>query len=749
MAAISQALNAPLFIVAGPGTGKTTCLALRILKLILVDGIPPKSLLATTFTKKAAAELRSRILGWGFQIIEILQGYQLEIESQTWLEKLDINQVLTGTIDSLCEQILRDYRDPGTQPPILIDDYVSRTLLLREGLFGNARYQDEDLDHFLFELNGAIKFGWRIGRKVELLQNIWDRRFQDQVDWAQFLASGQNELEERAIALIGQAISDYQQALEDRMMTDFALLEQEMLTRLKQKKLNEFCEQVQVILVDEYQDTNLLQEQIYFELAKSCCGAITVVGDDDQSLYRFRGATVELFSNFSNRYESVFHQIPKTVFLKTNYRSTQTIVEFVNDYAELDYGYQHVRVDQKPRLLHGPMAPEGFAILGLFEPTRERLAERLADILHQIFRGNGFMLPDGSMLQANEQGGDFGDCALLCSSPQEYNSSNKPRLPVLLKHELLERSPAVEVFNPRGQELVDIPVIAIFGGLILGCLDPDESIQEDVRGLNQDIQNTFNAWRQSAMDFVYGANCPERLQDYAEGWSKRIPEKSKQDWPKSVPILELIYGLVHFFPELHDDPEGQIYLEVFTRQVSACEQIGKFSGRVIHDQDNPGLGEASVKELIRDFLAPVASGTVKVNEDLMEAFPRDRLSVLSIHQSKGLEFPFTIVDVGSDFPSNHRAHRFKRFPVKEGNTQTMEDLLRPHTELNASSRGGLDRTFDDLYRQFFVAYSRPKDVLLLVGLESTLPGGKVPNIATGWMRDLVCPWDKHRPFILL
>lgn len=111
--AIAQPPSEPLFIVAGPGTGKTTCLTLRILKLILVDGVPPKTILATTFTKKAAAELRSRILGWGFQLLEALQtDPQISAQAKAQLAKVDINQVLTGTIDSLCEQILRDFRDP-------------------------------------------------------------------------------------------------------------------------------------------------------------------------------------------------------------------------------------------------------------------------------------------------------------------------------------------------------------------------------------------------------------------------------------------------------------------------------------------------------------------------------------------------------------------------------------------------------------------------------------------------------------
>lgn len=113
-----------MFIVAGPGTGNTTCLTLRILKLIFVDGVSPKGILATTFTRKAAAELRSRILGWGFQVLdELLKDPLLTNKQKRALEGVDINQVWTGTVDSLCEQLLRDYRPPATQPPILADDF--------------------------------------------------------------------------------------------------------------------------------------------------------------------------------------------------------------------------------------------------------------------------------------------------------------------------------------------------------------------------------------------------------------------------------------------------------------------------------------------------------------------------------------------------------------------------------------------------------------------------------------------------
>lgn len=744
--AIEKSPQKPLFIVAGPGTGKTTCLALRILKLILVDGITPASILATTFTKKAAEELRSRILGWGFQLIEeLLTGFHLSPQAYARLNKLDINQIKTGTIDSICEQILREFRDPGTQPPILVDEFVSKTLLLREGLFKNQRYLDNDLDTFLCNLRGGSTYGWNIGKKNDVILEIWERRFHDQVNWDAFIVNTSSD-EAVALSVLKDAIADYKQALSESSMVDFALLEQEVLTRLQNGQLTEFTQQIKVVLVDEYQDTNLLQESIYFELAKACNGALTVVGDDDQSLYRFRGATVELFSDFSNRYQKIFQHQPTLIFLKTNYRSTKTIINFVNDYVKLDSSYQAVRVKSKPQLLYSPIAETGSPILGMFRDSRETLAKDLANFIHQIFRGNGYILPNGTNIQSASEGGDIGDCALLCSSPSEYNSTGKPRLPLLLRQELLSKEPQIEVFNPRGQNLREIPIITIFAGLLLQCLDPDGVIQENTSGLNQDIIHTFQSWRTEAIHFVQSHDAKE-LQDFTLGWAQRSLQQTGWQWPHSTSVLDLVYALVHYFPELYDDPEGQIYLEVFTRQLSACQQAGKFSGRIVTEPDNPGLSDASVEEQLRDFLGPIAAGTIKVNEDLMETFPRNCLSILSIHQSKGLEFPLIIVDVGSDFKTNHHTQKFKRFPETGGTPHALEDLLRSYTILDVPSRSDVDRNFDDLYRQFFVAYSRPQEVLLLVGLKPTIPGGKVMNIATGWQRNQVCSWREKYPFI--
>ena len=104
---------------------------------------------------------------------------------------------------------------------------------------------------------------------------------------------------------------------------DFALLEQRFLDRLAGGRLPRSMQSLRMLLVDEYQDTNPLQEAIYFELVRRTGASITVVGDDDQSLYRFRGATIELFRDFRERASANLGCVePQLVCLEENYRSS-------------------------------------------------------------------------------------------------------------------------------------------------------------------------------------------------------------------------------------------------------------------------------------------------------------------------------------------------------------------------------------------------------------------------------------------
>jgi len=497
-------------------------------------------------------------------------------------------------------------------------------------------------------------------------------------------------------------------------------------------------------LVDEYQDTNLMQEKIYFCIAKSLSGSLTVVGDDDQSLYRFRGATVDLFRDFEKRYKNEFNSLPNKVYLSVNYRSTKNIINFVNKFSKLDKAYQSVRVKSKPEMKPSINAQIGVPVLGMFRSNQSKLAEDLANFVHLVFKGKGFKLRDGQVVISDRNEGDVGDCAFLCSSPKESKQTNNGtelRLPGLLRSSLEAKSPPIIMFNPRGQDFHEIDLIQQFGGAILTCLDSDRLIQSNITHLNNSVHEVLDSWRDKFDAYTKSSKDLKGLVNYVHHWSNRTPGKSGTNWPINISCIDLIYGLTHYFPKLYNDSEGQIFLEVFTRQLSACEETSAFKGRIVSDPNNSELSGKSVRDLIQDFLAPIAAGTVKVEEEMIDSFPRDMFSVLSIHQSKGLEFPLVIVDIGSEFKSNHRAHAFKRFPTGGSLPHKQEDLVRIHSEIGVDLRLPVDRAFDDLIRQFFVAYSRPQEVLLLVGLIDATTEGRIPNVSFGFNRNGIFNWS--------
>ena len=81
---------------------------------------------------------------------------------------MDLNQVVTGTLDSLCQEALEQHRAPGMQPPAMIDTFLSNTVLVRPGLFPGSLHTDDDLDAWLLLLRNDAKFGWNLGAKRDL-----------------------------------------------------------------------------------------------------------------------------------------------------------------------------------------------------------------------------------------------------------------------------------------------------------------------------------------------------------------------------------------------------------------------------------------------------------------------------------------------------------------------------------------------------------------------------------------------------
>jgi len=738
--AIQAPLNQSLFVVAGPGSGKTTVIALRVLKLIFVDDIDPSSILVTTFTRKAATELRSRILGWGDQLRRsfIANRSYRHIKNQL---RIEFNRIITGTLDSIAEETLGDYRAPGTPPPIVIENFVSNALMIRVGLFKHRRHNNQHLRDYIARLRGT-SWGLNISEMSLTLREIKDRFYHDVINISQF----RNNSNHPGVSVLCDAIDDHIQELGNRLLFDFARLEEDFLARLRDGTLNRFLQSIKFVLVDEYQDTNLLQEQIYFEIARTALGSggsITVVGDDDQSLYRFRGATVDLFQAVQTRINNQLAVNQTIVYLSQNYRSTPAIVDFCNAFITLDREYQSVRVQNKPPITSARFHFTNYPLLGMFRGTVTQLAQDLSQFIHRVIHGGGLQVGDHQanqyLIEIDSQHGTPADIALLLSSPREFDAQQRPRLPLLLRNELGQLSPSIRVFNPRGQGLETIAGVQALCGLILQCLDPNSTVQSSLN-LPPAVINIFDIWRVKANTYINSnppPTTPRSLRQFVNAWLRRTP-LNRRAWEREIPLIDLVYKLVTWMPVMQNDIEHLVYLEAITRTINQAGLFGNFGGQIIFDQNNPNLEQVSIREALWNIFVPIATGAIEINEELLETLPSDRINIMSIHQAKGLEFPLVIVDVGSDFRTNHPRHAFKRFPRNGGKTCNMEDELRPYSHLGPPQRNPLDRAFDDLIRLYFEAYSRAQDALLLIGLSTV--SDRIPNVATGWDRNADWHW---------
>ncbi len=739
--AITASSDKSLFIVAGPGSGKTTVMVLKILKFIFVDMIEPSSILATTFTRKAASQLKLRTVEWGNKLKSILSEDPKYLEVKDTLKGIDFKKIVTGTLDSIAEDILKN-NYTGDVPPAIVEDLVSSALMIKVGLLDHDRQRDRDLQSFLNHIRGT-KARLNVSMMSQILLEIKDRIYHDRIDFKKFI----DGYDHPGAVIACNAVSDYLTDLKNRNLLDFSMLEDEFLNKLQTGNLNGL-KNIKIILVDEYQDTNLLQEMIYFKIAEIAVknkGSIIVVGDDDQSLYRFRGATVDLFTNFSDRLKNQLGIKSLFVNLSKNYRSTEHIVDFCNEFISVDNEFQNARARSKESISPSPVNSPNFPVLGMFRKDINTLALDLAEFIREISHGEGIKFDYNNeqfKIKFDEKEGSPADIAFLCSSPLELDFKGNSRLPILLKDELNKYNPQIPVFNPRGQSLGRVPVIEVLCGMLLECIDLEGEIQYDLKRLPRNAVSRFKIWRSRALKYADSKDNNE-INTFLDTWkSYFFMEKNEIE----VPLVDLIYRLVKWIPEILDE-EGLVYLEVIIKTITQTSLFSDFRANIVLKGKNRVIDRNSVIEAMWNIFAPIALGAINLDLDTLENSPQNGLNIMSIHQSKGLEFPVVIVDVGSDFKMNYAYHAFKRFPGSPGKSCTLEDNMREFSKLGEPSRDALDRAFDDLIRQYFVAFSRPQCLLLLVGLNSVKDGyffnnetRYVPNIATGWDREGKCHW---------
>lgn len=695
--AILSSLDENQYIVAGPGSGKTTVLVLKILKYIFVDDLTFENIIVTTFTKKAAKEIKERIINW-----HSLLSKQLNNE-----ETLDLSNFLIGTLDSIAEELLSGYVDVE-----VIDNFTSSAIMMKN-LLADERNKDKKLKQFTKNLKNSMG-GVSTSEINNIIQTIKERIYYDLLD--------EKKLRNRAgrEEILYDILEDYNNQLESRNVMDYGMLEKkfyEILSCHEIERLNN----VSVLLIDEYQDTNLLQEEIYFKIAeytKKNGGNISVVGDDDQSLYRFRGATISLFTHYVERISEILGICPKTIFLEVNYRSTKSIIDFTNDFIHLDDKYQKSRTSNKPFISVSDSTVEGLPVMGMFRNNIEELTTDLSNLLYDLKVGNEIIVTRSGVDYKISVNKTNPSIAVLINSPREISAYNKKRLPFYIRESLSYKDEDIGVFNPRGQNIETTEIVSLICGLILVSIDPKATTEKELDNLPPHTKNSLKIWRKYA-------------QEYLSNNDKTLPT-----YPETINLKVLLEDIKEECSSLlSESNENVIYYDIIMETLFQTDNA-------INEE-----GLLSINQIFWHILVPIASGAIEIDDDMFDVSLEENINIMSIHQSKGLEFDVVIVDVGSDIFNNGSNTAFKRFPKNGGLTYNLERYLNIISEKDDVS--GLDKAFDDLIRRYFVAYTRAKSILVLVGLNSMRYGYKgdfqdkieIPNIATGWSRDKVWHWD--------
>ena len=292
-----MATDGPLLILAGAGSGKTRVLTHRTAYLIEECGVNPYNIMAITFTNKAAGEMRERI--------DQMVGYGSE-------------SIWVCTFHSTCVRILRRYID-------------------RLGFGTNFTiYDSDDQKTLMKDICKRLEIDTKMYKEKMFLSAISSAK-DELIDPIEYETRAAGDYVKRKQA---QVYREYQQALKQNNALDFddLIMKTVELFKLDKEVLASYQDRFRYIMVDEYQDTNTAQFELIRLLALKYQN-LCVVGDDDQSIYKFRGANIYNILNFEHHFPDA-----TVIKLEQNYRSTQNILDAANAVIANNQGRKEKRL---------------------------------------------------------------------------------------------------------------------------------------------------------------------------------------------------------------------------------------------------------------------------------------------------------------------------------------------------------------------------------------------------------------------
>jgi len=672
-------IDGPLLISAGPGTGKTATLVNRYANMVNNYGIKPENILMATFTEKAAKEIVTRI--------------------SAVIPDFDLNDVYIGTFHSICLRIVRDNIAfvPGLKKNFtLMDDFDQKYFLYQKLAYDFSR-----LPNFSY-----LDFGNRgIWDKASILADWLNGLAEEQIDVHELLCSPNPQF-----VALGEVKQLYDQLLESTNRLDFATIQATAYKLLcdNENILQKYQELFKYMMIDEYQDTNSIQEKMIFLLSKTL--NICVVGDDDQSMYRFRGATIKNILGFREKFEE---GKCKEVKLTTNYRSEPEIIDLYNkwmtDYSEDFFAWNGYRIEKKivPRA-------EKKKKTGT-PPVLEISGDSVDDWCENIY----YFLTN---MRANGYIDNYNQVAFLFRSVT--NDKAKHLANYLEEH-------GVSVYSPRSKMFFEREEIKACIGIILHLFsDFEEELLENDSSWFEDMVNYYN----ECLDVAYGLMDEDPA---LEEWvSYRMKELADLKGNTDYAFTRLLYQMFTFdyFKEIIDtdlasgvaDQRAIRNLAIMTNILSKFESIERVE--VISSEKKIRI----LQKLFRTYFRFLMKGGMEEYQDESEYAPSGCVSFMTVHQSKGMEFPIVIVDSLYDSP-------------RKENESILNEVYDAFSDRN-NFEPEEDIKFYDFWRRYYVAFSRAESLLVLTTPIVSSGRSQSPSKYFCSLWDSVRPYDRNMDF---
>ncbi len=668
--------DGPLLIVAGAGTGKTTVLSEKIAYLIREKIAKPEEILAVTFTEKATAEMEERIgnlVQFGTYDLTVSTFHAL---AQTILEACGLDMGLPNNFKVLNE----------VETWLLVRQNLDKFNLDYYRPLGNpTKFIHALLKHFsrckdeLISPEDYLKYAESVKLNTDNLTYTEKKTKAKKTKKVEESGEEDLVLEPKRIEEIANAYHVYNQLLLDHGALDFADLIQYTVKLFsdRPKILKEYQEKFKFILVDEFQDTNWAQYALVKLLVKNITKPfLTVVGDDDQSIYKFRGASVSNILQFKDDFPKA-----KEIVLSENYRSGQKILDFAHNFIQLNNPDRlETKLNINKRLeAKQPWSGEVEFLYGQNAGDEARLVIEKIKELKTEFKLN------------------WKDFAILCRA----NKQAEQFIPVFLEEHIpYEFLSTAGLFRQK---------VVLDSMAFLRLIDNYHESSALFRVLNSPVYKVNHEdWSKLLQEARKRAASLYEIVRDAEKGNVDISSEGREVLTKLLETMDKCAKLSKTESAakvLYTFWNGSGYLQLLSNQAeehyrdilhlqSLFSRLEKFSEENIESTVHAWL---NYYEFILEY-----GEDNEVTDDLNTG--EDAVKLMTIHGAKGLEFPYVFVPnlVDQRFPTNHRGEPIE-LPV---------ELVRE----SALPTG--DHHLQEERRLFYVAITRAKKGLYLTAAKN-------------------------------